>query len=83
MPIFSDTAPEVEDFQLNLLRQAPPWRKIDMVGHMNDTVRTLALAGLRQRYPAANATLIRRYLADQLLGTDLAAKVYGPRPETE
>ena len=83
MPIFSDTSPAAEKIQLDLLRQAPTWRKIEMVGQMNDTVRTLALSGLRRRYPTAPPDLIWRYLADQLLGTELAAKVYGPRPETE
>ena len=83
MAIFNDTSPEVEAIQLNLLRQAPPWRKIELVSQMNETVRTLALAGLRQRHPAAGPALIRRYLADQLLGAELAARVYGLRPEKE
>ena len=83
MPIFSDTSPAAEKIQLDLLRRAPGWRKIEMVGQMNDTVRALALAGIRQRHPAAPPDLVWRYLADQLLGPELAAKVYGPRPETE
>ncbi len=83
MPIFGDTSAVVEKIQLDLLRQAPGWRKIEMVGQMNETVRTLALAGLRQRHPTAPPGLIQRYLADQLLGAELAAKVYGPLQETE
>jgi len=31
--------------------QMPAWRKLELVGDMNEAVRTLALAGLRQRYP--------------------------------
>jgi hypothetical protein len=81
--IFSDTSAEVEEIQLNLLRQAPAWRKIELVGQMNETMHTLALAGLKQRYPTAGPALWRRYLADLLLGPALAAQVYGPLPQPE
>jgi len=81
--IFSDTSAEVEEIQLNLLRQAPAWRKIELVGQMNETVYTLALAGLKQRYPTAGPTLWRRYLANLLLGPELAVQVYGPLPQPE
>ena len=66
---------------INLLRQAPPWRKLHMVGQLNQTVRTLALSGLRQRHPQAAPQELRRRLADLLLGPDLAVRVYGPLPE--
>ncbi len=39
--------------------------------------RTLALMGLRSRYPHASETELRRRLADLLLGEELARKVYG------
>lgn len=77
-PLFPDTRPEAEAVLIGLLRQAPPWRKLHMVGQLNQTVRTLALSGLRQRYPEATSQELRRRLADLLLGPDLAARVYGP-----
>jgi hypothetical protein len=58
----------------------PPWRKMALVGEMSRTVRTLALAGLRQRHPDDTSAQRQRRLADLLLGPDLAAKVYGPLP---
>ena len=76
--LFSDTRPEAEAVLIGLLRQAPPWRKLHMVGQLNQTVRTLALSGLRQRHPEAPPQELRRRLADLLLGPDLAAQVYGP-----
>ncbi len=76
--LFPDTRPEAERVQIELLRQAPPWRKLHMVGQMNQTVRTLALSGLRQRHPQATPEELRRRLADLLLGPELAARVYGP-----
>jgi hypothetical protein len=54
-----------------------------MVGQLNQTVRTLALSGLRQRYPEATPQELRRRLADLLLGPDLAARAYGPLREQE
>lgn len=76
--LFPDTRPEAERVQIELLRQAPPWRKLHMVGQMNQTVCTLALSGLRQRHPQATLEELRRRLADLLLGPELAAHVYGP-----
>ena len=76
--LFPDTRPEAEAVLIQLLRQAPPWRKLHMVDQLNQTVRTLALSGLRQRHPNATPQELRRHLADLLLGPDLAARVYGP-----
>ncbi|HLF27244.1 MAG TPA: hypothetical protein VJG32_12985 [Anaerolineae bacterium] len=76
--LFSDTDPKIERVLIDLLRSAPTWRKLEMVGQLNRTVRDLALSGLRQRYPRASAAELRRRLADILLGLDLAARVYGP-----
>ena len=77
----SDTRPEAECVQIDLMRQAPAWRKLRMVGQMNETVRLLALSGLRQRHPMATPEELRRRLADLWLGPELAARVYGARGE--
>lgn len=79
--LFPDTHPEFEALQIELLRAASPWRKLEMVWQMNDAVRTLALSGLKARYPDDPPEKIRRRLAEILLGPDLAAKVYGPLEE--
>ncbi len=63
---------------IRLLRQASPWRKLEMVDQLNQSVMLLAMAGLRQRYPHDNEECLRRRLADLLLGEELALKVYGP-----
>jgi hypothetical protein len=79
--LFPDTHPRIEALQIELLRNAPAWRKLEMVGQMNDTVRLLALSGLRSRYPNESPTRLRRRLADILLGQELAKKVYGALEE--
>jgi len=76
----SDTHPDIERIQIELLRQAPDWRKAEIVGELYATMKTLALLGLRQRYPHAGEPEVRRRLADLLLGPELAETVYGPTP---
>lgn len=73
-----DTSPEAEEILFRLWRETPAWRKIEMVEDLNRTVRILAVGGLRRRHPNANDEEIRRRLADLLLGSELAAEVYGP-----
>ena len=67
----------MEALQIQLWRQASPTRKMEMVAQLNATVRTLAMAGLRSRFPKADDTELRRRLAELLLGKELANKVYG------
>ena len=81
MVLSPDTHPEIERMQIERMRQMPSWRKIELVGDMNETVRALALAGLRQRYPGDTPAQRRRRLADLMLGPELAARIYGPLQE--
>jgi hypothetical protein len=74
----SDTSPEMERIRIEGLRRMPAWRKLALLGDMNEAVRELALAGLRQRHPTDTPAQLRRRLADLLLGPDLAARAYGP-----
>ena len=73
----SDTHPKMEALQIQLWRQASPTRKMHMLAQLKSSVRTLALMGLRSRYPQASEAELRRRLADLLLGKELARKVYG------
>ena len=76
--LFPDTSPDAERVLIELMRKAPPWRKLELVAQLNETVRLLALSGLRQRYPDATPEELRRHLADLLLGPELARRAYGP-----
>lgn len=48
-----------------------------MLIQINDFARSVALAGLKTRFPHAGEVELRRRLADLLLGASLAQKVYG------
>ncbi|MDX9993418.1 MAG: hypothetical protein RBS68_15360 [Anaerolineales bacterium] len=73
---YSDTHPKIEQMQIELIRKMPAWKKFAAVDDLNETVRTLAISGIKQRHPGATPTEIRRMLADILLGQELASKVY-------
>jgi hypothetical protein len=72
-----DTHPDIRRLQIERLREMAPWRKIALMVELSETVRLLALAGLRHRYPDDTPSERRRRLADLLLGPELAARVYG------
>lgn len=80
---FTDTRPEAEAVLVKLTRQAPSWRKFQMVGQLNKTARTLTLSGLRERYPQASEAELYRRLADLVLGQALALQVYGPLEDSQ
>ena len=79
MPV-TDTHPDAELILTRLLREAPVWRKLEMLGDLNRIANQLALEGLRDKYPDATDSELKRYLADLLLGPELAQKAYGPNP---
>ena len=76
--LFPDTHPEAEAVLIHLLRNAPPWRKLEMVGQMNEAIKTMMRCGLREHYPEDSPDIIQRRMASLLLGEELALKVYGP-----
>ena len=80
-PALSDTSPEAERVLIELMRQTPVWRRLEIVGEMNATVRLLILSGLRQRHPGATPDELRRRMADILLGPDAGSR-HGLAPST-
>ena len=81
--IYTDTSLEVERMQIELMRAAPAWRKVELAGQMFDSMKLLARAGLRQRYPQADETELQRRLADLLLGPALGERVFGPLEQSD
>jgi hypothetical protein len=79
--LFPDTHPEAEGVLIRLLREAPAWRKLEMVGEMNEAVKTMMRSGLKERFPTDTPEALQRRMADLLLGAELAQKVYGPLTE--
>ena len=78
MPELSDTTPQSRRVLIRLMRQAPPWRKLELMSQLNAMAQTLVLSDIRESYPNATPAEERRHLADRLLGYELAKKIYGP-----
>ena len=76
--MLTDTHPDAERVQIEGLRALSPWRKIELVSELTNAARSLALAGLRARYPDASPEELQRRHATLCLGADLAEMVYGP-----
>jgi len=72
----SDTHPKVERMQIEFIRRMPMWKKLSIVDGLNETVKTLAITGIKQRNPNATAEQVRRMLVELMLGAELARKVY-------
>ena len=78
----SDTTPEAERVLLQIYRDMPPARKLEIVDDAIRTSRHLAMVGLRLRHPDDSANRLRRGLLGLVLGEALAMRVYGPLSET-
>ncbi len=72
----SDTHPKIEQMQIELIRRMPAWKKFAIVDGLNETVRILAMSGIKQRHPNATEQQIHRMLAELMLGAELARTVY-------
>ncbi len=76
MRLSSDTHPKIEAMQIELIRRMPAWKKLAVIDGLNETVRALAISGIKERHPNATPQEIHRMLAELILGAELAQKVY-------
>jgi hypothetical protein len=74
--LHSDTNPKMEALQIQLIRRMPAWKKISIVDDLNETVKILAISGIKQRHPGATPEQVHRALAELMLGVELTRKVY-------
>jgi len=72
----SDTHPKIEKMQIELIQRMPSWKKFAIVDGLNETVKTMAMSGIKQRNPNATIEQLNRMLAALILGEELAQKVY-------
>lgn len=67
-----DTSPEAEEFQFNLWRSRPLWKKAEIVASWTKGTWELAFVGINRQYPEANLAKIRREFLRRTLGTDIS-----------
>lgn len=78
-----DTDPETERYLFDRLRSLPPWRKAEMLSAATRAAYGLAMAGLQQRYPAAQAPELRKRYAALVLGRETSIALFAWDPERE
>jgi len=75
-PLSRDTPFEIERRQIEGWRRMTPAAKLRLVLGMSASVRRLALAGVRRRYPDAGPREQELRLAKVLFGDELARRAY-------
>jgi hypothetical protein len=76
-----DTSPEAELVLLDLLRQAPVWKRLQMIDQLHETLRLLILADLRRQHPTAEEAEINRRLVARFLNREDVIAAFGWDPK--
>lgn len=76
MPLNHDTAPEIEQRQIEPWRVMTPTQKAAIVSGLTRAAYEMALAGVRHRYPGETEREHFLRLAIVTLGRDLAGRAY-------
>ena len=81
--IVLDTDPEAERMLIELARATPDWKKLEQVEAMIKATRSLAMAGLKDRYPEASGEELRKRFAALVLDRDTVIRFYKWDPDVE
>jgi hypothetical protein len=79
----NDTSKEAEQVYLKLLRDAPLWRKAEMVNSLTRACQEMAAAGIRLRHPGASEEEVRMRLAALWLSRESMIRVFHWDPARE
>ena len=82
-PQSPDTDAETECWLLDRLRRLPAWRKAEMLSAATRAAYELAMAGLRQRYPDAPESELRKRYAALTLGRQASIDLFDWDPKRE
>lgn len=82
-PLSSDTSPDAQRMQIELMRRLPPSRKLALAFELTDAMRDITLADLRHRFPQANDAEIRRRFIARVLPREDVIRAYGFDPQAE
>ena len=81
--LWEDTSPEAEAALIEITRRLSPEQKLAQTFALIRMARSLAISGLRSRYPDASPEELRRRFAALVLDAETVRRVYGWDPETE
>jgi hypothetical protein len=72
-----DTSPAAAARYFDLLRARAPHERLAIAVSLSDSVRELAMAGLRMRHPGANEAELRARYTALVYGRDVAIRLFG------
>jgi hypothetical protein len=76
-----DTSAAADAQYHELLRASGAARRLEAAVSLGSAVRTLALAGIRERHPNADENELRVRLTVRLYGRDVALRLFGDVPD--
>jgi hypothetical protein len=79
--VLQDTRSSALDRYHELLRAQAPHQRLAQAVSLTRMVRELAIAGIRQRHPAASDDEVRARLAVRLYGRDAARRILASIPD--
>ena len=82
-PLSSDTTPEAQRKQYELMRRLSPEQRLSLAFALTDAMRQLIISDLQHRFPAADANEIRRRFIARVLPREVVIKAYGFDPKLE
>ncbi|MEP7125014.1 MAG: hypothetical protein ABJE95_29055 [Byssovorax sp.] len=77
----NDTSPAADARYHELLRALTPERRLEAAMKLSRGVRALAVAGIRERHPAASEDEVRTRLTVRLYGRAAAQRLFANVPE--
>lgn len=80
METHHDTQPKARERYRELISRLTPAQRFDIAARLSDSVRELAVAGIRKRFPDADSEEIRVRLAVRLYGRAVAARLFEDVP---
>lgn len=79
----ADTSREIEEVLFAAYRRMSSSERLERIGALGRLVESVALAGLRERYPEADERELRLRLAARQLPRELMVAAFGWDPEVE
>lgn len=76
MRLFDDTQPTVEKVYVQMLSEAPTFKKVEMVDRLHQTGIDMVRAGVQRRHPNASPQETRWHVARLLHGKTIADRVF-------
>lgn len=73
-PRVNEKSLDAFQIQAELLKHAPPWRKLELMGRWSESLRLVIMSELRQRHHNKTENELRVLFMERLYGSEIAAE---------